>query len=177
MSRPASLPPSRVKSHFLLISLAVLVVDQWSKWLVEQRLDLHDSVAVIPGCLSFTHVSNTGVAFGLLPAHGDLAATLLLTLLGLVALGVIGFYFFRTPADHRLLLTSLSLVLGGAVGNLLDRVAAGAVTDFIDFYIGDWHWHTFNVADSAITVGIVLMAFELLLARRRGPESQADSAA
>ncbi|MGH9382421.1 MAG: signal peptidase II [Thermoanaerobaculia bacterium] len=175
MPNPRLSSDARTKPRFLLIALAVLAADQWSKWLVERRLDLHESVPVIPGCLDFTHVSNTGVAFGLLPAHGDLTATLLLTALGLVALGVIGYYFFRTPADQRLLLTSLSLVLGGAVGNLLDRIAAGAVTDFIDFYVGDWHWHTFNVADSAITVGIVLMAFELLLARRRAPVSQAES--
>lgn len=175
MSQATSLPSRRVKARFLLISLAVLVLDQWSKWWIERRLDLHDSIAIIPGCLDFTHVSNTGVAFGLLPAHGDLTATLLLTLLGLVALGVIGYYFLRTPADHRLLLASLSLVLGGALGNLLDRIAAGAVTDFVDFYVGDWHWHTFNVADSAITIGIVLMALELLLTRRRAVESHAES--
>lgn len=175
MSQATSTPSRRVKARFLLISLAVLVVDQWSKWWIERRLDLHDSIPIIPGCLDFTHVSNTGVAFGLLPAHGDLTATLLLTLLGLVALGVIGYYFLRTPADHRLLLASLSLVLGGALGNLLDRIAAGAVTDFIDFYLGDWHWHTFNVADSAITIGIVLMALELLLTRRRAVESHAES--
>lgn len=175
MSQATPPPSRRVKARFLLISLAVLVVDQWSKWWIERRLDLHDSIPIIPGCLDFTHVSNTGVAFGLLPAHGDLTATLLLTLLGLIALGVIGYYFLRTPADHRLLLTSLSLVLGGALGNLLDRIAAGAVTDFIDFYVGDWHWHTFNVADSAITIGIVLMALELLLTRRRSVESHAES--
>lgn len=175
MSQATSPPSRRVKARFLLISLAVLVVDQWSKWWIERHLDFHDSISIIPGCLDFTHVSNTGVAFGLLPAHGDLTATLLLTLLGLVALGVIGYYFLRTPADHRLLLASLSLVLGGALGNLLDRIAAGAVTDFIDFYVGDWHWHTFNVADSAITIGIVLMALELLLTRRRAVESHAES--
>lgn len=175
MSQATSPPSRRVKGRFLLISLAVLVVDQWSKWWIERRLDLHDSIPIIPGCLDFTHVSNTGVAFGLLPAHGDLTATLLLTLLGLVALGVIGYYFLRTPADHRLLLISLSLVLGGALGNLLDRIAAGAVTDFIDFYVGGWHWHTFNVADSAITIGIVLMALELLLTRRRAVEPHAES--
>jgi signal peptidase II len=169
--------PHRLKSRFLLISLAVLVVDQWSKAMVERHLPLHRSITIIPGCLDFTHVSNTGVAFGLLPAHGELAGTLLLTLLGLVALGVIGYYFLRAPLDHRLLLTALSLVLGGAVGNLLDRVAAGAVTDFIDFYVGSWHWHTFNVADSAITVGVVLMAYELLLTRRQAARSQADPAA
>lgn len=175
MSQTTSPPSRRVKARFLLISLAVLVVDQWSKWWIERRLDLHDSIPIIPGSLDFTHVSNTGVAFGLLPAHGDLTATLLLTLLGLVALGVIGYYFLRTPPNHRLLLISLSLVLGGALGNLLDRVAAGAVTDFIDFYVGDWHWHTFNVADSAITIGIVLMALELLLTRRRAVEPHAES--
>jgi len=92
---------------------------------------------------------------------------LILTLLGLVALVVVGVYFWRTANEDRLMLTSLALILGGAVGNLLDRIASGSVTDFIDAYLGTYHWHTFNVADSAITIGIFLMAVEILLAGRK----------
>ena len=155
------------KSSYFLISLGILVLDQWTKWQVETHLTPHLPLEVIPGVLNFTHVMNTGVAFGLFATHGSLAATILLTALGLVALVVVCIYFWRTPADEVRLLVSLSLILGGAVGNLADRVAAGAVTDFIDVYFGSYHWHTFNIADSAITIGILLMALDIFLSRDR----------
>lgn len=164
------------KSGFLLLSLLVLILDQWSKWMVEKYLPEHLPKEVIPGVLNFTHVTNTGVAFGLFAAKGNVAGTLVLTVLGLTALAIVIIYFWRTPSHDRLMLTSLSLILGGAVGNLMDRMATGAVTDFIDAYIGTYHWHTFNIADSAITIGICLMAFDILFAGRRRAE-EADSAA
>ncbi|RMH15350.1 MAG: signal peptidase II [Acidobacteria bacterium] len=158
------------KAPYLLISLAVLVLDQWTKWLVELHLPHHASVEVIPNLLSFTHVRNTGVAFGLFAAHGDATGTLVLSLLGLLALTFVGFYFHQVPRDEGTLLVALALVLGGAVGNLIDRLATGSVTDFVDFYVGSYHWHTFNVADSAITVGIGLMLASSLR-RPRSPEA------
>jgi len=160
-------PSLRTKGSYLLLSLAVVLMDQWSKWLVEEHLPLHQQMEILPGFLNFTHVKNTGVAFGLFAANGSNRGTLILTLLGLLALVVVGVYFWRTSLQERLMLTSLALILGGAVGNLLDRIAAGSVTDFIDAYVGQYHWHTFNVADSAITIGICLMAVEILLAGKR----------
>jgi signal peptidase II len=164
---------SAAKAPYLLLGLAVLVLDQWSKWLVETRITRGNPVEVIPGFLNFIHVKNTGVAFGLFPAHGDLSGTVVLTVLGLIALSIVGYYFARTPPSDRFLLAALGLILGGAVGNLADRVAGGAVTDFIDAYVGSYHWHTFNVADSAITVGIVIMALDIFLGRRDAGESEA----
>ena len=158
---------SRSKGPYLLLSLLVVVADQWSKWWVEKQLPLHQPQEIIPGFLNFTHVQNTGVAFGMFAANGSNRGTLILTVLGLIALIVVGVYFWRTSIHDRLMLTSLALILGGAVGNLMDRVAAGSVTDFIDAYVGTYHWHTFNMADSAITIGIGLMAVEILLAGRR----------
>ena len=152
---------ARRKSTYLLISLAVLTLDQWTKWWVETVLPEHVPMQIVPGFLAFTHVKNTGVAFGMFAAHGSLSQTLLLTALGLGALGVVAIYFWKTPIEDRRLLWALSLILGGAVGNLLDRIATGEVTDFIDAYYGSYHWHTFNVADSAITVGICLMAIDI----------------
>lgn len=153
------------KGPYLLVALAVLALDQWTKWLVELHLPLSAVQPVFPG-LNLTHVRNTGVAFGLFAAPGSTSWPL--ALLGLAALGAVVFYFVLAPREHRLLLTALGLILGGAVGNLLDRLASGAVTDFIDVYAGDFHWYFFNAADSAITVGIVLMAFESLRPHRRG---------
>ena len=153
------------KSNYLLLSLLVLVLDQWSKWQVERHLVNRGPLEVIPGFLNLIHVENSGVAFGMFAANGNRFGTLALTLLGLAALTLVGIYFWKTPRDQKLLLVSLALILGGAVGNLVDRIAAGAVTDFIDAYVGTYHWHTFNVADSAISVGIVLMALDIFVSR------------
>lgn len=155
------------KGTYLLLSLAVVVADQWSKWLVERHLPLHQPMEVIPGLLNFTHIKNTGVAFGMFAANGSWTGTAILTILGMIALAVVGAYFWHTSSEDTLILTSLSLILGGAVGNLLDRIAAGSVTDFVDAYLGTYHWHTFNLADSAITIGICLMALEILLTGKR----------
>ncbi len=164
----------RGKVGFLLLALGVLVADQWSKWWMERNLSMGSPRTVIDGFFDLTLVKNTGVAFGLMPARGELSGVILLTALGLVALTVVTAYFWRTPAGERLLLTALGLILGGAVGNLADRIASGAVTDFIDVYYGSYHWHTFNVADSAITIGIGLMILEILRSRKEGePETPA----
>lgn len=164
------------KRGFLLLSLVVLVVDQWSKWWVEQNLVPGLSQSVFDGFLNLTLVKNTGVAFGLFAAGSDVVGVVVLTLLGLGALAVVSVYFWKTPREEPLLLTALALILGGAVGNLADRIAAGGVTDFIDFYIGSYHWHTFNVADSAITVGICLMILEIFRSRGEEPAAQRESA-
>ncbi len=158
------------KGPYLLISLAVLALDQWTKWLVELHVPLSSVEPVFPG-LNITHVKNTGVAFGMFASDGG--APWPLAVLVVLALTAVGTYFLVAPRDHRLLLTSLGLILGGALGNLIDRVHAGAVTDFIDVYAGSYHWYFFNVADAAISVGIALMAFEAL---RPHPEPAADAA-
>jgi len=156
--------PTR-KPRFALLSLAVVVLDQWSKWIVELHLPEGAAHPVVPGLLNLVHVRNTGVAFGLFSSDTG-STSWLLTVLGFAALGAVALYFWLTPGHDRLLLTALSLVAGGAVGNLLDRIAAGAVTDFVDVFVGTHHWPAFNVADSAITIGIALMVLETVLPRR-----------
>ncbi len=160
------------RSRYLLLSLAVLVLDQWTKWLIESHLSTYASVEIIPGFFNLTHVRNTGVAFGLFAAHGSAVGTWVLSGLGILALGFVGIYFRQVPRGERMLLFALALILGGAIGNLMDRIASGGVTDFLDFYVGQYHWHTFNVADSAITVGIGLM----ILSSFRSPENEDDPA-
>ena len=117
---------------------------------------------------------NTGVAFGLFAADG-VSASWMLTALGLLALGAVGVYFGIASPRDRGLLIALALVVGGAVGNLIDRVSSGAVTDFIDVYVGAHHWPSFNVADSAISIGIVLMAIDSLRTRKATPASEPQS--
>jgi signal peptidase II len=155
------------KLPYLFLAFTVVVLDQWTKWLVEVHLPRGVAQPVIDGFLNLVHVKNTGVAFGLFASPGG-STSWALTLMGLVALTAVALYFRFTPHHDRLLLTALGLVAGGAVGNLLDRVMAGSVTDFVDVYVGSYHWPAFNVADSAITVGITLMVLDVF--RRRHPE-------
>lgn len=164
------------KLRYLLVSLGVLVLDQWTKWLVEAHLPHHSAHEIIPGFMNLTHVRNTGVAFGLFASEGG-GNGLLLTLLGLGALVAVGIYFWFTPTRDRMLLTALALVVGGAIGNLIDRVSSGAVTDFIDVYVGAHHWPSFNVADSAISIGIVLMAIDSFRPHPRRQPQEAPAAA
>ena len=165
------------KLRYLFVSLAVIVLDQWTKWLVEVHLPHHATQPVIPGFFNLTHVRNTGVAFGLFASDGGGGAGWLLTGLGLGALVAVGLYFWYTPSRDRVLLAALALVVGGAVGNLIDRVSSGAVTDFLDVFIGLHHWPSFNVADSAISVGIVLMAIDSFRPRHPATHEEPREAA
>jgi signal peptidase II len=164
------------KLRYLLVSVGVIVLDQWTKWLVELHLPHHMAETVIPGFLNLTHVRNTGVAFGLFASDGG-GGGWLLTVLGLGALAAVTLYFWFAPSRDRWLLVALALVVGGAVGNLIDRVTSGAVTDFIDVYVGVHHWPSFNVADSAISIGIVLMAIDSFRPHHREAPAAAPAAA
>ena len=163
---------SRIKPAIACLSLGVVALDQWTKWLIEHTVETFETIEVIPDFFNIIHVTNTGIAFGLFPSHGSVLGTAMLAALGIVALGIVTFYFWKAPPSQGLLLAALSLVMGGAIGNLIDRVFLGQVTDFFDFFIGTRHWPTFNVADSAISVGIVLLALETLLpATARGAQT------
>jgi signal peptidase II len=155
----------RLKLRFLLLSLAIVALDQWTKWLIERNVPLHGSIEILPGLFYLSHVRNTGVAFGLFATGGIGWGSILLTVAVLAAGGFAAWFFGRTPDDERLLLFALALVLGGAVGNLIDRVTTGAVTDFLAVYLGSYRWPDFNVADSAISVGVVLIAIDALRPR------------
>jgi signal peptidase II len=151
------------RALYLLVSAAVFALDQWTKWLVETAIPLHGARGVVPGLFEISHVRNTGVAFGLMQAHGDWIATWLLAAFGLGALALVGWFFLRTPLHHRRLLWALALVLGGALGNLHDRLTTGAVTDFLGFFHGTYRFPDFNLADSAITIGIGLVLLDAIL--------------
>ena len=155
----------------LVACVAVTVaVDQGTKAIVTSSIGRGQSVNVFLG-IDLTNVRNTGVAFGLFASQGMTGGSWLLTVLGLAALTAVGVYFWFAPSRDRLLLIALALVVGGAVGNLIDRVSSGAVTDFIDVYMGPHHWPSFNVADSAISVGIVLMALDSFRSRKHKHET------
>jgi signal peptidase II len=140
----------------------VVLLDQLVKAAVRGRLELHESVTVIPGFFDLTRVHNTGAAYGFLNNVDFPFKTAVLACVAAAAL--VGLSVYAAALERRQVLTrlGLTLVIGGAAGNLIDRITVGYVLDFVDLYRGDWHFWAFNVADSAITIGVVLMIFELL---------------
>ena len=153
------------RTIYVVIAALVVVLDQFTKMLVDRLMNLHESRLLVDGILRLTYVQNRGAAFGIL-SEADLPyQSLLFAVVSLAALGAIAAYAWRLPARSRLPQTALALIMGGALGNLLDRARLGYVIDFVDAYWGVHHWPAFNVADSAITVGVVLLALHLMLAR------------
>ncbi|HYO79332.1 MAG TPA: signal peptidase II [Thermoanaerobaculia bacterium] len=147
--------------HYLALSAIVIILDIWTKALVLARIDLHDAIPVIPNFFQLVHVRNTGAAFGI-GANADSRLVPLLLNVGAIAVFcVVVVYAMRSAITDRLLQTGLHLILGGAVGNLLDRFRFGYVVDFLDVYIGSHHWPAFNVADSAICIGIALLFLDM----------------
>ena len=150
-----------------LTSLGVLILDQWTKLLVLEKLPLYRRVEVIPGFFNLTHVRNTGGAFGIFGGEKGGLGSFLFVAISCVAILSILFFFKRLGNEERTLRFPLALVLGGAVGNLIDRLRFGEVIDFLDFSVASYHWPAFNIADSAICLGIALMAFDLLVLDHR----------
>jgi signal peptidase II len=156
---------------FWALSLVVLTVDQITKALVVSSLPMYASRVLIPGVVDIVHVQNAGVAFGLLNDLHHPLRGLLTIALAFAALIGIAYYARHLRAEERLARVGLSLILGGAIGNLMDRVRQGFVTDFVDVYWGNWHFWAFNAADSAITIGAILIFLELLLSNQHAPRS------
>ena len=146
----------------LWIAAAIVVMDQATKAMVKARLPLHDSVTVIPGFFDLTHVRNTGAAFGMLNNMQFAYKPAVMVVVALVALGAVASYALTLPETQRIARYGLALILGGAAGNLIDRATLGYVVDFVDVYWRGVHFWAFNVADSAITVGVVLMLLDVL---------------
>jgi signal peptidase II len=165
---------SRLRSSLLLI-FAVVCLDQLAKWIVVRSIGLHDSVPLVDGLLSLSHVRNRGAAFGILSDWDLPYQSTLLAALSLAALGAIALYFWRLPPSARLPRLALGLVLGGAIGNLIDRARLGYVVDFVHVYWREHQWPDFNVADSAITIGVTLLVIDIL--RSSGHEAAADAPA
>ena len=143
---------------WLWVSALVLVLDQASKLAIDATMQLYESIPLLP-YFNLTYAHNTGAAFSFLAQAGGWQRWLFAGL-ALVMSGVIGVWLYRLKSHETLMAISLSLILGGAVGNLIDRVAYGYVIDFLDVYYQNWHWPAFNVADSAICVGVGLMLLE-----------------
>ena len=151
----------------LWISWLIVVFDQAAKALVRSRFELHESVEVIPGFFNLTRVHNYGAAFGLLNAAEFPYKTALLCIVAAAALSALTLYAATLPVEQRLTRVGLGLIIGGAAGNLIDRIGSGYVADFVDLYWRGWHFWAFNVADAAITIGVAFMLLDLLDTRTR----------
>jgi signal peptidase II len=157
------------KTGALLIAGLVIVLDRLTKAWVEQSVSLFDVHAVIPGFFNIVHTQNTGMAFGLLAESSGAWRTIFLigVAFGILLLVTISLWNLpaQLPPGQKYIRLALALILGGAIGNLYDRIARGSVTDFLEFYVGEYHWPAFNVADSAITIGAALLLVDLLRSR------------
>src|SRR5688572_30110940 len=145
----------------LWLPIVIVVLDQITKAMVRAMLPLHASVTIIPGLMDFTHVLNTGAAFGILNTSDFAFKTGLISLIAVAALAGVAIYAAGLPRDQIMARTGLALIIGGAAGNLIDRVTTGAVVDFVDVYWRTHHFWAFNVADSAITVGAGIMILDM----------------
>lgn len=154
--------------HYLILAAAVIVLDIWTKALVLARIDLHETIPIIPNFFQLVHVRNTGAAFGIGANASSRIVPLLLNFGAIAVFFVVVVYALRSAVTDRVLQTGLHLILGGAIGNLLDRFRFGYVVDFLDVYVGTKHWPAFNVADSAICIGIALLFLDM----RKKPETE-----
>ena len=149
------------------MAAGVFVLDRLSKWIIETHVSFLDALRVIPGFFAIVHAQNRGVAFSLFDGDASSWRTALLVVFSLAAVIVIARILWNVDRLDRLSWTGLGLILGGAVGNVFDRIVWGRVTDFLDFYAGDYHWPTFNIADSAIVIGSGLLLVEMLRPKRQ----------
>ena len=152
----------RGRASELWTAAIIVALDQATKALVRARLPLHESITVIPGFFDLTHVRNTGAAFGMFNSIEFEYKPLVMVLVALIALGAVATYAVTLPPGQRVARFGLALILGGAIGNLIDRATTGFVVDFVDVYWRGVHFWAFNVADSAITVGVALMLLDML---------------
>ncbi|MCX8118097.1 MAG: signal peptidase II [Desulfobacterota bacterium] len=152
----------------LLCLLFILPMDQYTKQEVQRRIPLHRTIPVIEGFFNLTHVRNPGGAFGILAQRGEGIRSFFFVAFSLLAIGILLILLYRTKPQERILSLSFSLILSGAIGNLIDRVRYGEVIDFLDFYLSSFHWPAFNIADAAITIGIGLLTLRLLTQGRKG---------
>lgn len=154
-----------MRKYFFVIAIIVLLLDRLAKWVVASNIALHDSVVVIPGFFRLTHVENTGAAFGLFADSAAQWKIGALVSFSVIALVVVSALLWKNSHSLSTTTIGLSLILGGAMGNLWDRMMSGRVVDFLDFYVGSYHWPAFNVADTAIVIGATLLISEIFFAK------------
>ena len=163
---------NRARAAHFFLALLIVLIDRWTKRLVATRIALYTHIQIIPGFFRLTHTENTGAAFSLFadsPAHWKTAMLIGFSVVAMVIVSVLLWKQRQAPTITGI---ALSLILGGAAGNLWDRVLSGRVVDFLLFYVGRYQWPVFNMADSAIVVGAGLLVLEILLNSPKSLENQ-----
>lgn len=155
-------------SKLAFIAGMVLVVDQITKAVILKTMPLYYSISVLPGFFSITHIHNPGGAFGFLANQNPDIRRLVFLVVSSLAMCLIFYFYNTTPRTQPMLSTGFSLIFGGAAGNLVDRIRFGSVVDFLDLYIGSYHWPAFNIADSSISIGMGIFIFHLLFRKMPG---------
>ncbi|MGD8521861.1 MAG: signal peptidase II [Desulfobacterales bacterium] len=146
-----------------VIGGCVVIVDQITKLLILRHLPFNQNITVIAGFFDIVHINNPGGAFGLLASLSPQWRTIIFLFISSLAVGLIFYFYIKTPQSHPWLAAGFALIFGGAIGNLIDRLRFGFVIDFLDFYIAKYHWPAFNIADSAITVGLAIFVIHIVL--------------
>jgi signal peptidase II len=155
-------PPVGKRLLEFVLPILIVAVDQATKAMVRASVPVHDSVTIIPGLLDITHALNSGAAFGILSGADFPFKTVIIALIATAALIGVGMYAASLSHHQLVARIGLALIIGGAAGNLIDRIVAGSVVDFIDVYWRGYHFWAFNVADSAISVGVTIMILDML---------------
>jgi signal peptidase II len=158
----------------LVLVVSIVLLDQLTKLIVDRAMPLNHSIPIIDGFFNLTYIRNTGAAFGIFAGSHAAFRQPFLILFSVLAIGFILVMLRRLPEEEKGLLVALSFILGGAVGNLIDRLVYGEVIDFLDFYWSWFHWPAFNLADSFITVGVTLTLYRLIRAKGKDPFSAAE---
>ena len=158
-----------------LVGFTVIILDQVTKYWVMQTMRLHESIPVIPNLFSITYIRNPGAAFGLLAGSSNAFRMVFFGVTSLFALALLGTILLRLPERDWIGQLSIAGILGGAIGNLIDRLRFGEVIDFLDVYIESYHWPAFNVADSAISVGVVCLILHFAFERKEEPMPAPES--
>jgi signal peptidase II len=148
--------------RLLVFAGGVVLLDQLSKALIIHYLPFNQVLPVAKGFFNIIHIHNPGGAFGLMANLSPGLRSLIFLCVSSLAVGLIFYFYKKTPPDYPWLAAAFALIFGGAIGNLIDRLRFGTVVDFLDFYVGNLHWPAFNVADSAITAGIVIFVFHMV---------------
>ena len=162
MSDAAAEPRALPRRLEIWLPIAIVVIDQITKAMIRAKLPLYASMTIVPGFMDFTHVPNTGAAFGMLDRVNFPFKTALIAAIATAAMVSVGIYAASLARHQLVARIGLALIIGGAAGNLIDRVTAGSVVDFVDVYWQTHHFWAFNVADSAISIGVAVMILDML---------------
>ncbi len=158
---------------FIIVSVSVIIVDHITKWIIKSTMDLHQTINVIGDFFTISYILNSGIAFGLFDSNKSPVKTPLLIIISIVALAIILYIFFSLPKSVKMSGLAMGLIFGGAIGNMIDRIARGEVIDFLDFDFPDisikflnirmTRWPTFNAADSCVLVGIIILLIIIII--------------